>query len=129
MRVRLLLLLALVIFLPACGNKTPVEPAPVEAGDALKELGEVYHYLAAQKLPPPRRVEHLNEYSGSLEGALPKIRAGDIVVVWGVGYAAGSNQVLAYPKDVAEKDGPVLLRNGTVKQMTAEEFKAAPKAK
>jgi hypothetical protein len=97
----------------------------VEAGEALRELAEVYKYLVTQKAPPPRKLEDLAEYSGSLEGAMPLIRGGDIVVVWGLGHSSGSSQVLAHERDAATSGGNVLLRNGTVKHMSADEFRAA----
>ncbi len=127
MHIRFLPLLMLV-FLPACGGSNPpVAPPPVETGEALKELGEVYKYISVQKLATPRKAEDLTEYEGTLAGALPKIRAGDIVVIWGVGYSSGSSQVLAYGKDASSNGGPVLLRNGTIKAMTAAELQAAKK--
>jgi hypothetical protein len=130
MLVRASLLLALVISLPACSGGPTTAPAPpVDTGDALKELGEVYKYIATQKAPLPRKVEDLAEYSGTLEGAMPKIQSGEIIVVWGSSYSTGSGQVLAYEKEAAASGGKVLLRNGTVKDMTAAEFAAAPKAK
>src|SRR5262245_3419232 len=125
MSVRLLLLLGFVSLLPACGSNTPTPPPPVETGEALKELGEVYKYFSVQRINPPRKVDDLAEYTGSLEGALPKVQSGEIVVVWGVGYSTGSSQVLAYAKDTPTSGGKVLLRNGTVKEMTLDEFKAA----
>ena len=127
MRTRHFLPLILIAALPACGSNTPVAPPPVDTGEALKELGEVYKYLSAQKLSPPRKVEDLEEYEGTLAGALPKIKAGEIVVAWGLGYSSGSSQVQAHAKDAPTSGGQVLLRNGTVKYMTASEFQAARK--
>jgi hypothetical protein len=104
------------------------QPAP-DNEQALKELGEVYKYLQYENRPAPRKAADLEEFEGSLPAALPKVRAGDIVVVWNAGYAASSNQVLAYEKDAPASGGKVLLRNGTVKAMTAAEFADASKAK
>jgi hypothetical protein len=89
------------------------------------ELGEVYRYRAAEKMPAPARVEDLSEHDAALENALPAIKEGAIVVVWRVGYASNSATVLAYEKDAPAAGGKVLLRNGTVKDLTAAEFKAA----
>ena len=53
------------------------------------------------------------------------------MVIWGVKVrdgASGSN-VVAYEKDTATKGGVVLLENGELKKLSAEEFQAAPKAK
>jgi hypothetical protein len=122
---------AVCVFLVGCGTPAAV-PAPQPPPDAelgLKELGEVYKYRAAQKAPAPARAEDLMENAGAVDNALPLINEGHVVVVWRVAYAPTSTEVLAYEKDAATAGGKVLLRTGTVKQMTAAEFAAAPKAK
>jgi hypothetical protein len=91
---------------------------------ALKELGDLYRYLNYEKRSPPRKADDLEEFEGSLPAAMPKVRDGDLVVVWNVGYAASSNQVLAYEKDAPASGGKVLLRDGTVKTLSAAEFAA-----
>jgi hypothetical protein len=61
----------------------------------------------------------------ALPNAWPLIQDGAIVVVWKAGYSPSSTAVLAYEKNAPAGGGKVLLRNGTVKEMTAGEFKAA----
>lgn len=125
-----ILILPILILLPACSSpSTPPGPPPVDVSQGVSELGELYRYLHAQKLPPPTRAEDLQEYEGTLAAALPLVREGKIVVVWKVGYAPSSSEVIAYEKDAAINGGKVLLRNGTVKAMTAAEFASAPKAR
>jgi hypothetical protein len=127
MRPRILPLLAFALALTGCASQDAPVPRPVDLEAGLKELGEIYRYRAGEKLPPPSRVEDLAEYDAALENALPAIRDGSLVVVWRVGYSAGSTAVLAYAKDAPAEGGKVLLRNGTVQDMTAAEFKAAKK--
>ena len=55
------------------------------------------------------------------------INSNEIVYIYGTGFEAGSNKVVAYDKQAETAGGLVLLQDGTVKQMTADEFKAAPK--
>lgn len=119
--------LALCVF-PACAQRRPPEP-PRTAEDGLKELGELYKYIDYSKLAVPNRVEDLNNYWDSIQNAFDRVKNGEIVVYWGVGYSKSGNQILAYDKKAETEGGPVLLRDGTVKTMTAAEFKAAPKAK
>jgi hypothetical protein len=123
-------LLAFVLFTPACASNTAAPaPAPPDRTAALKELGEVYRYRAAQQMPAPGKLDALGEQQAVMENAWPLIQDGSIVVAWNVGYSPSSRDVLAYPKEATSSGGPVLLRNGAVKEMTAAEFNAAPKAR
>ena len=119
--------LALTLF-SACAQRRPPEP-PKTSEDGLKELGEMYRYIDYSKLSPPNRVDDLNNYWDSIQNAFDRVKSGEIVVFWGVGYSKSGNQILAYDKKAETEGGPVLLRDGTVKTMTAAEFKAAPKAR
>jgi hypothetical protein len=62
------------------------------------------------------------------------IKSGEVVVLWGYGVkgegevAKGGGEVIAYEKDTPANGGYVLLSSGEVKQMSAAEFAAAPKA-
>lgn len=127
MRLRALPLLVLAVFVPACGKSSPATPPTPDVGAGFSELAEVYKYRASQRLPPPAKVEDLTEHEDALPNAIQPIREGQIVVAWRVGYSAGSNGVLAYQKDAPTNGGKVLLRNGTVKDMSADEFRAAKK--
>jgi hypothetical protein len=125
MRLRFLPLLVLAAFVPACGKSSPATPPTPDVGAGFNELAEVYKYRASQRLPPPAKPEDLTDHEDALPNAIQPVRDGQIVVVWRVGYSPGSNGVLAYQKDAPANGGKVLLRNGTVKDMTAEEFRAA----
>jgi hypothetical protein len=116
------------VSLPACGTSVP-SPVTPDASTGLTELAEVYKYRAAQRLPAPARVEDLADHEDALSNAMPPIRDGRIVVIWRLGYTPGSSTVLAYEKKAPTEGGHVLLQNGSVKEMTADEFKSASKAK
>ena len=64
-----------------------------------------------------------------LPTAGPMLREGTLVYLWGATYAADIEKVAAHEKKVPAEGGWVLLQSGTVREMTADEFKAAPKAK
>lgn len=125
---RALVLTFSLAWLVGCTTGDPAPP-PSPVKDGLEELGEVYKFLAAQNLRPPAKKSDFDEHEAAMQTAHAKIGAGDYVVYYGVGYAASSSDILAYEKDAATAGGKVLLRNGTVKQLTASEFQAAPKAK
>lgn len=121
----------LVVPVTGCAPDRTVEALPPpNQTNALSQIGELYRYLNHEKSPTPKRVEDIDTYVDQLSDALPLIKSGDIVVVWGAGYTKagpGAQSVLAYGKNVPTEGGKVVLRNGTVKDITAEEFKAASK--
>jgi hypothetical protein len=110
----------------------PPPPPPPSAEEGLKELVNVYRYIEYSKLPPPRKSEDFGDYWDSMPTASDRIKQGEYIVAWGVGRSTSpgaASQILVYEKKAPTEGGAVLLRDGTVKQMTAEEFNAAPKAK
>ena len=103
-------------------------PAQI-ADNGLEELAGVYKFMAQHKEAPPRKLEDLVDHQAALPTAWGKIESGEYVVQWGAAYSAAGSGVLAYEKKAAESGGLVLLQNGTVKQMSAAEFKSTPIAR
>jgi hypothetical protein len=121
----------LAIFFSACAG-TAQPPPPPSAEEGLREIVGIYRYIEYSKLPLPRKPDDFNDYVDSMPTALERIKQGDYVVAWGVGRSSApgmGNQILAYEKKVPAEGGAVLLRDGTVRQLTAAEFAEAPKAK
>ena len=112
--------------------RTPQPPPPPSGAEGLQEMVGVYKYIEYSKLPLPRKPEDFNDFVDSMPTAFQRVKDGEYVVAWGAGRSAASGaggQVLVYEKKAPTEGGAVLLRDGTVKQMTAEEFSVAPKAK
>jgi hypothetical protein len=131
-RLAALALLAATACAPGCGSGSPAPPPPASAAEGLKEVAEVYRYLASEKKPPPAKFQDLEPYRDTLQHSWDRLEKGELVLVWRVGYstAAGAGKgVLGYEKDAPSKGGAVLLRDGTVKEMTAAEFQAAKGAR
>jgi hypothetical protein len=85
--------------------------------------------FAKNKQPAPANQAQMEPHDPAYPVAWLGIVRKDIEYQWGAGInAAGADKVLAYEKKVPTEGGAVLMQDGTVKQMTAEEFKAAPKA-
>jgi len=96
---------------------------------ALEELGRMLKDLPADGRKPPARLAELEPVEPMIPTAGPMIRSGDLVYLWGAGYAAGGNKVVAHEKAAPTEGGYVLLEDGSVKKMSAGEFQSAPKAK
>ena len=126
-----MLLIAIIALCGGCaGEPPPPPPPPMEEG--LKELAKVYQYIEYSKLPLPQKSEDFRDYWDSLQAAFDRVQQGELVVAYGVGRSTApgaAGQILVYEKKTPTEGGTVLLRDGTVKQMTVAEFNAAPKAK
>lgn len=124
--------LVLVGFIGCSGSKS--------AGDAkrtndVREIGLAFHEFFGANAKPPTQASDLKPYIKD-EKAYALLSSSDFVFIWGVGFPdmAGNpdgsgGTILGYEKDAPEKGGLVLLGDGVVKNMTAEEFKKMPKAK
>src|SRR5262245_27382427 len=111
-----------------CGRTTTGQAVDASK-TALEDLGQMLKDLPAENRKPPAKLADLESVEPMIPVAGPAIRSGEVVYLWGTAYAAGGNQVAAYEKKVPTEGGFVLLQDGTVKEMTASEFQAAPKAK
>lgn len=119
----------LVAGLVGCGKS---EPTAAGGGpntkQALEDLGQMLKSIAEEKKRPPTKLAELEPYEGAFLGATLGIQQKKIVYVWGAGLGAG-DVIVAHDASAESAGGYVLLQNGTVKEMTAAEFAAAPKAK
>jgi hypothetical protein len=107
--------------------------ADVTAND-LKQIGLAYHNMNDATNKAPAKAKDLAPYFENSKKLLNFLESGQIVFLYNVrlqqilGGAGTSNTVLAYVKEAPTKGGLVLMADGSVKKMTADEFKKAPKA-
>jgi hypothetical protein len=129
---------ALAALAAGCGSSgsVAVEDDPV-AVSSLTELGEAYRFYTLKNKRPPQKAAEIDELEMMSPSGVIAARQGDVVVEWGANLtdvessepgAVKSDQVLAYQKQAPEEGGYVLLLDRSVKKMSAEEFKAAPRA-
>lgn len=119
----------------ACSGSDPKSgtTAPNE-NDALAEVGGMIRNYSAEFGRGPAKQADLAKYQTEGPHGWKALTDGRVVVVWGATVAgegnsgSGGTGVVAFLKEVPESGGRVLLENGTSKEMTADEFKAAPKA-
>ena len=98
-----------------------------EVGDLLRASGDGRG---------PAKVNDLAKAGEFYNRGFDAVKSGAVVVVWGAKMAgegeieAGTapKGVIAYEKAMPTRGGYALLQDGTVLEMTADEFKSAPKA-
>jgi hypothetical protein len=97
--------------------------------EELREVWQMYKdHLDARKRPPAK-LQDLVPYEPAAINGFGALRDGRVVLLWGGSAAPGQPaRVPADVKEVPEKGGAVIMQDGTVKTMTADEFKSAPKA-
>ena len=97
---------------------------------ALTEVGEILRNRMLDTTKPPRGQADIARYENAGPTGFGKVTKGEIVVLWGANPKDGaSDQILAYEKKTPQTGGFVLMQDGTtVKKLTPDEFRAAPKA-
>lgn len=129
-------LFAATLVLAGCSSQ-PTQPAgAVPGGEAvLNEVAGLIRLYSGETGQGPKKAADLAKYETGHPLGYRAVQSGEVVVMWGAKIggegeaASGPKDVIAFEKKVPTDGGWVLLQNGTVKQMTADEFKAAPKAK
>ena len=111
-----------------CGDSKPVV-SQTPNKDALAEIGQMLKSLADEGRKPPAKMAEMEPIEPMLPTAAAMLRDGTLVYLWGAAYAADGNKVAAYEKQTPTEGGWVVLQDGTLKEMTPDEFRAAPKAK
>jgi len=95
-----------------------------------RELGEIFDcymsYLKANEKPPTQLAD-FEERDALYANVLRTVRDGKYKIVWGVN-KKDAGTILAYEPRAAEESGVVLMADGTVKSMTAAQFKSAKPA-
>jgi len=121
------------LFAAGCSSTSTQGTANTSAEEDFRELAGVYEYIAAMKESPPPSLDELRlNHSEPLQMVIPRIESGDYVIFWGVGRSTSGSDaeaVLAYEKNAAQSGGVVLLRNGTVKRVSSQEFASMRKAR
>jgi hypothetical protein len=128
---RVMLCNLLGLILSGCGG--PPEIVAISSDErGLKELSGIYRDFTSKSKRPPKTLKELNVKGQQNPIAVTMIKSGDLMVEWGAPLTPEgevAHAILAYLKKVPEQGGNVLMQDGkTIKMMTADEFKAAPKA-
>jgi hypothetical protein len=108
---------------PPIGNYVPAAGRVVPEND-LRQFAQLY--LADATLNPPRSLADMTTLRRDLPKAYPAFEDGRYVVCWGAdpnrAPAGTSRTVLAYEKATPEKGGVVAFLDGSVRNVSAQEF-------
>jgi len=117
-----------------CGEPAVENSPEVYENNALSEVRDMYELYTQTKHKAPKSLKDFQAmFSEGNPTGIYAIKSGAVVVIWDVALnenrdADSPDEVLAFVSDVPEKGGIVLMKNRSLKKMTAEEFSAAPKA-
>jgi hypothetical protein len=107
------------------------EQAPQQA--TLQDVADLIRATTQPNGRGPTKLADLDRVREMYPRGYEAIKSGEVVVLWGTGVKgegemAKGGEVIAHEKDAPTAGGYVLLTSGEVKRMTADEFRAAPKA-
>ncbi len=100
----------------------------------LNDVAEILRtYQESYKKPPKSFRDYARIGDAAAPTGIDSVRDKQIIVRWNATLpdlaveptSPPSDEVLAYPRDVPEKGGSVLMLDRRIRQMTPEEFKAA----
>ncbi len=123
---------ALAGFLAAgCASNGPQGSSSPPPSENLTDVAGLLRDYTAEFNKGPSKLADMAKHETLYSRGYQAIKSGDVAVVWGVPMpnTGGGTGVIAYEKKVETVGGYVLLLSGEIKEMTANEFAAAPKAK
>lgn len=122
----------LVVGAGCTAQKTATEKlAGPTAADGLTNLRDLFRQAAAGKAALPKSLTEFTAVEPFYPVAGPFVLSGDITCAWGAGLKEGAEaakRILAFETRAAKEGGWVMFQDGTIREVTAEEFAAAAKA-
>jgi len=121
------LVLATGLFVPLAGCSRPAASTEIDPAQAvLSDIWEMYNGYVLQHHKAPAKLSDFKGLQIPFPRGHTELSAGRFVVRFGTPLEP-AGKVLAYPKDAPQTGGMVLLNDGTIKSMTADELQAAIK--
>lgn len=121
------------MLVPGCAaEKTErSQPSGPTVADGLANLRDLFTQAAAGKTTLPKSVGEFAAVEPFYPVAGPFVLSGGISCAWGASLKQGSDaaaRLLAWETTAAKDGGWAMFQDGTIRRLTADEFKAAAKA-
>lgn len=110
---------------------TQSKPAGPTAADGLANLRDLFEQAAAGKTTLPKSAAEFAAVEPFYPVAGPFVLSGDVSCAWGAGLKQGPEaaaRLLAWETDAGKDGGWAMFQDGTIREVTVDEFKAAAKA-
>ena len=101
-----------VAVLSGCGGKSNNGAGAADYRAVLTELGEALKTTAADHNKPPAKLAEFERIEPMAPTASPLVRSGELVYLWGAGYAPGGTKVVAFEKKAEAEVATVVARRG-----------------
>lgn len=115
-----------------CARTPPTQEEDVELAvrkEELREIWELFSLFATQQNRAPMALTDLRGSAIAFPNGYAALESGRVQVIWGANPAAtAGTAILAYESAVPEQGGLVVLRDGSVKNLSAQEFQAFHRA-
>jgi hypothetical protein len=119
----------LVVALAGCDSSSDTTGYTPKGEELLREVWDMYQGHLQARRRPPAQLSDLDPYEPAAIHGYVALRDGDVVMLWGGPTPSpGASRVLAYQKQVPEQGGLVLYQDGTIKRLTADEFRTTPRS-
>lgn len=95
---------------------------------AMEDFGQFLKSIEGDGVKPPRKMQDFIPLEPMAPIAAEYLQNGELVYFWGVGLNESGERIIAHQKGAETNGGWVLLENGKVQSLSAEDFSAASKA-
>ncbi|WP_165234882.1 hypothetical protein [Aquisphaera insulae] len=117
------------------GGANSTLPPEAAVQDSLTQIAELCRNYQFTKQKPPQKLSDFNTSRTMGANGFQALEKGDVILLYNAKLPdldedpghADTAEILAYEKSVPTSGGQVLLLNRTIRSMTPEEFKAAPR--
>lgn len=112
----------------AMGCSPTPEAAPEVELTPVEQVGQILRTCREMGKPAPKTPKDAEKIPGASPGALEALKSGEVVIYWGVNLDEhGGTTLIGHEKDAPEQGGRVILGDGTVVELDADQIRELPR--